>query len=118
MTFTLPFPPLLNRYYLYLRGGRVLSKEGRAYKLAVLVRAKAQGAQPVDGELCVSLAFYRKAKRGDIDAGLKALLDSGNGVLWLDDKQIRELHAYQLEDPANPRVCVSINQWRKTKEDA
>jgi len=111
MTFTLPFPPLLNRYYRHWRGRTVISSEGRAYKLGALVRAKSQGMPVLEGEVSLSVTFFRKARRGDIDGGLKCLLDSLQGVAYRNDSQIRELHALQLEDPKNPRVRVTVTEW-------
>lgn len=108
---TLPYPPLLNRYYLYIRGGRVLSKEGRAYKLSTLVRGRSQGASVLRGPVYVGLTFFRRARRGDLDGPLKCLLDSLQGITYENDSQVRELHALQLEDPANPRVEVRVEPW-------
>lgn len=113
MKLTLPFPPLLNRYYFYMRGGRVLSKEGKAYKVAVALRAKAAGIEMAVEQLILHLGIYRKAKRGDIDGGLKAILDAGNGCLWRDDGQISALHVFQQEDKANPRVELEAWEWSR-----
>lgn len=113
MTFTLPFPPLLNDYWKNWHGRIVVSNKGRRYRLGALVRAKSQGARALTGEVCVSLTFYRKARRGDIDGGLKCLLDSLQGVAYVNDSQIRELHALQLEDRANPRVSVTVTEFSK-----
>lgn len=107
----LPYPPLLNRYYSYFRNGRQLTSEGRAYKVSALVRGKSQGATVLQGNVYLSLVFYRRARRGDIDGPLKCLLDSLQGVVYRNDGQIRELHVLQLEDAANPRVNVAASQW-------
>lgn len=114
MTFSLPFPPLLNRYYSYWRGGRQLTAEARTYKLGALVHGKAQGIKPLDGDVCVQLTLYRRARRGDIDAPLKCLFDSLQGLAYQNDSQIRELHVLQLEDAADPRVRVSVTPWRSS----
>lgn len=118
MTFTLPFPPLLNDYWKNWRGRIVVSREGKRYRLGALVRAKSQGAHVLTGEVCVSLTFYRKARRGDMDGGLKCLLDSLQGVAYANDSQIRELHALQLEDKANPRVQIAVTEFSKNGNTA
>jgi Holliday junction resolvase RusA-like endonuclease len=48
-------------------------------------------------------------KRPDIDNVLKAVLDAGTGVLWIDDDQVCEVHARKIigaQDEA-PRVELS-----------
>src|SRR3954469_5970097 len=87
-TFTLPYPPPLNHYYYHRGVARVLGEEGRAYKLGTLVRARSQGATVREGELAVSITLFRKARRGDIDGPLKCLLDSLQGVAYVNDSQI------------------------------
>ena len=53
------------------------------------------------GALKVTLHFYKparptaKTRYGDIDNLAKAVLDACNGILWLDDSQIVELHGYK-----------------------
>jgi crossover junction endodeoxyribonuclease RusA len=108
MTFTLPWPPSLNRYYRTWKGRVLISSEGRAYKLVAALKAKASGVKPMDGGLVVRLELYRPQKRGDLDNTLKALFDSLNGVAWVDDGQVVELHATRHDDKANPRVEVTV----------
>ena len=60
------------------------------------------------GPIAVDISVYRPQRRGDLDNVLKALLDSLNGVLWVDDDQVVELHAYRYDDPYNPRVELRI----------
>lgn len=113
MILTLPYPPLANRYWRKWRNRMVVSDEARAYKVSTLVRAKSQGVQliPKSKRVSVSLTFYRQARRGDIDGGIKILLDSLQGVAFENDSQVAELHALQLEDPANPRVRICVTEW-------
>lgn len=115
-TFMLPYPPPLNHYYYHRGVKRVLSEKGRAYKVDTLVRAKSQGATVFQGELAVSITLFRKARRGDIDGPLKCLLDSLQGIAYVNDSQISELHVLRLEDPANPRVRVTVAKWAKNPE--
>jgi Holliday junction resolvase RusA-like endonuclease len=56
---------------------------------------------PLVNPLAVTLHFYKnanitaKTRYGDIDNLVKAVFDAGNEILWLDDSQIVELHAYK-----------------------
>ena len=117
MTLTLPYPPLLNKYYghkvMKVRGKYVpnvyVTPEGKAYKLNVKLLARSRGVAEIKGPVAVSIDVYRPQKRGDIDGVLKCLLDALNGVLYEDDSQIIELHVARLDDPEKPRV--QINAW-------
>ena len=46
---------------------------------------------------------------GDIDNYLKAILDSGNGVLWIDDAQVVDLHGW-FDESVDPRVELVIGE--------
>lgn len=109
---TLPYPPSVNRYLRFSpKGWAYTTKEAKTYKQGAKLRALTQGMRPVtEGEVALSLAVYRPRKRGDIDNVLKVLLDALNGVAYVDDGQIGELHIHRLEDAANPRVevCVTL----------
>jgi Holliday junction resolvase RusA-like endonuclease len=52
--------------------------------------------------------FYRPQRRGDLDNRIKVLADALQGILYSDDKQVSELHAYLHDDKQNPRVEVEV----------
>lgn len=112
MRLTLPFPPSANVYFVPNgRGGMRTSSEARAYiervKWIALVQRK---ARRFDSEaLAVTVSAYRPRRIGDLDNCLKVALDAMNGVVWADDKQISELHAFRFEDAANPRLEVTVD---------
>lgn len=114
MKFTLPFPPSVNNYLRTTRQGRVyLTEEAKAYKQGAMMRALTQGVRPfLEGDVSISLAFFRPRRTGDIDNGLKVLFDALNRVAWKDDRQVGELYAIRFEDPANPRVEISVEPMR------
>jgi len=53
-------------------------------------------------ELC-----YRHVKKPDTDNLLKFLKDCGNGILWVDDSQVCEVHCGKFYDK-NPRTEVTV----------
>lgn len=108
MMLHLPYPPLGNRYYRNFRGRMVMSKEGRAYKAAVLELAGRLSEEPFEGMVRVSIYAYRPRKSGDLDGIFKCVLDALQGVAYLNDKQIVELHAYRFDDKRRPRIEVQI----------
>lgn len=108
--FTLPYPPSKNR--LHRRVGRltILSREARDYKTIVAARCLSQGMQPLDGQVSVTLSFYRPRKIGDVDGRIPWTLDCLQGLAFHNDSQVVELHCYRLDDKANPRVEVVIER--------
>lgn len=105
---TLPYPPSVNHYLRRTSRGVFLTDEARAYKEYAMLLARAAGLERLQGAVGVEVHFYRPSRRGDIDAGLKLVLDSLNGIAYEDDKQIVELHVYRHDDKDNPRVEVSL----------
>jgi Holliday junction resolvase RusA-like endonuclease len=56
------------------------------------------------------LVVYRPRKAGDLSNRIKVLEDALNGIAWIDDKQIVEIHARREDDASNPRVEVRIEE--------
>lgn len=108
---TLPFPPSANKYWRN-DGGRVLvSRAAKDYKQTVLYTAYQQlgAAKPNNGTVRMWLDFYRARKAGDLDNSLKVLLDSLQGVLYVNDCQIEGLTARRYDDAAQPRVEIACD---------
>lgn len=118
ISFTLPMPPSANRYWR--RGGNstYVSDEAQEYKDAVSRQVSAVGKreggkrvgplEPLAGEIAVTVRVYRARRSGDLDNRLKVLLDSLQGVAYVSDSQIVEIHAERFEDKSDPRVEVEI----------
>lgn len=110
MTLTLPYPPSANRYWRSFRGRIVKSKEARDYQRAVgcLANVDAPSGFPtlLTGAVGLQLNFYRPQRRGDLDNRIKVLVDALQGIVYIDDAQVSELHAYLHDDKARPRVEV------------
>ena len=74
--------------------------------------------EPLDGALRVTLTFIMPrlasgkralpTKRPDLDNLLKGFLDSGNGILWMDDSQIVSLYVEKRYGD-QPGVMVSVD---------
>jgi Holliday junction resolvase RusA-like endonuclease len=100
-------PVSVNRLY---RGRRFLTPEGKSIKHVYASQARTQYKGAVlDGPIRVDAHVYFQSRASsDIDNALKGTLDSLTGVLWKDDRQIQELHAYKCQDKENPRVELLI----------
>ena len=83
-----------------------------AYKemIGALVKAKVQGT-PLTDNLKLQITFRRKFKVqsrrfGDIDNLVKGVLDSLNGILFVDDSQVVSLMATKIQSAS---VGIDIN---------
>jgi crossover junction endodeoxyribonuclease RusA len=109
----LPYPPSLNNMFTTYRGRRVKSEEAGNYKATVGLIAVRAGWQPIIGDVTVTLTVYRPQKSGDLDNFLKAAFDSLKGIAWKDDKQVRRIVAERHEDPADPRIEITVEAYRE-----
>ena len=93
-SISLPFPPSVNSYYRSVRIGKscrvLISKQGREYKKLVKEQFEQQKPMPpLEGRLVVRVLLNAPTRRKyDLDNRCKALLDSLEGLLYLDDAQI------------------------------
>lgn len=91
-----------------MRGVMVKTSEARQYSLEVALAARVKGLKPQDGEVKVTLDFYRPRKSGDLDNRIKAVLDGLQGTAFRNDSQIVEIVARRHDDPRRPRVEAKI----------
>jgi Holliday junction resolvase RusA-like endonuclease len=87
-----------------------LSREAREYRAAVQVMLAARRLKATSSPVALSVTLYRPRKSGDADNALKALLDALNGLLWVDDSQIVEIHLWRRDDKARPRVELLLEE--------
>jgi Holliday junction resolvase RusA-like endonuclease len=89
---------------------RYKTKEARDYQAAVKDAARAAGFRPIKKprSIIVRLAWYREARRGDLDNRLKVVLDALQGAMYDNDSQIAAIYAHRREDPRDPRIEVSV----------
>jgi crossover junction endodeoxyribonuclease RusA len=106
LRITLPYPPSANRYWRAVNGRVLISSEARNYKRHVVSLARVARWQPIKGDVVLDVTVYRPQRSGDLDNRLKVAIDAVRGVLFGDDKQVAEIHAYRREDKDNPRVEI------------
>jgi crossover junction endodeoxyribonuclease RusA len=106
----LPYPPSANIYWRHNRGRTHRSQEANEYIAQVGWLCVAERIAPIRGNVCLSVDFYRPAKRGDLDNLLKVLIDALRGYAYDDDKQIIELHAGRYDDKNEPRAVVVVSE--------
>lgn len=138
ITLTLPYPISANRYWatriIKLKGAlkptamTYVTQEAKAFKDQVAKLAKAAGTiSPMLGRVAVAytlhphrpLDAHRRAKRDpvgwedtvqciDLDNAQKVLLDSLKGVVFEDDKWVREITAKRGEPVDGGKLVVTI----------
>jgi crossover junction endodeoxyribonuclease RusA len=107
-TVILPYPPSANRLWIIARGHLILSDEARQYKHDANILAVSQGAGYSLKRLCVSISVFAPRISGDLDNRIKIVLDSLQGVMFDNDSQVQEIHAYRHIDRAQPRIEVEV----------
>ena len=72
------------------------------------------GQEPLQGAIKLSAEFYKRRKGiltgqwGDVDNFLKAVLDSLNGICYLDDGQVVQVSA--VKKFGEPRVLIELEE--------
>lgn len=95
MTISVPYsPPSANRYWrTFASGKRVItyvSEEAKHFKLDMWRFARSAKVKLSDKPIEIHITWHRKTAKsaGDLDNRLKVVIDSLNGIAYLDDKQI------------------------------
>lgn len=92
------------------------SKERKALAISLLAgRQRANVHKAFDCGLSLKVAFFytpHGKRKVDLSNMLKALEDSGNGILWADDDQIVHVDAWKHAcDPTNERTEIEVMTW-------
>lgn len=91
-------------------------KKEREFLAAQLLegRQRSHVYSPLDGPLSLKVAFFyapHGRRKVDLSNMLKALEDSGNGILWGDDDQIIHVDGWKHNcEPAQERTEIEI--WK------
>lgn len=117
----LPYPVSANRYWRIWRNKAVRSAEATAYKSVVRRIAQEAGVMPSEGSVAVCLRLIPKVNKDgsanktviDLDNALKVTLDSLQGVVYENDKQVRRIVAeYGSEPVAGGGLAVEIEELK------
>lgn len=112
MNLSISINPL--SYYQYLTQNRFrkyITKRGREYKRIIedILSIFMIDKKVITGDCSVTLEFYHNNKRkNDVDNFAKPILDFMSDIIYVDDKQVIELHIYKKYDKENPRIVIKI----------
>lgn len=112
----LPYPISANRYWRNFRGRMVVSSEAKAYKDKVIWTFDALEIIPTSKPVELSMKLHPKlttkgvANRTlmDLDNCIKVCLDALQGVLYVNDKQVKKLTAEVGEPVLGGGLSVGI----------
>lgn len=106
--YTKPIP--VNQRTMIVRGHQTSSKQWKDTKTALAWETRSQVKfEPLEGSLAVNLMFYfGDNRKRDIDAYIKIVLDSMEGIVYVNDSQITEMHCFKEIDKENPRTVIQI----------
>lgn len=114
-SFVVPGEAVPKQSFRFKRGGGSFQPERvRNWQEVVKLAGQAQRPKPSLGQMRgtwgVALTFYRKTRRAvDVDNLSKAVLDALQGVFWLNDQSVVELHVGKIQVSENP--CVKVEAW-------
>ncbi len=83
----------------------IKSAKARAYERAVKTQVS-ELESLLTGQLAVRMTIYYATERPDLDESL--VLDALQGLVYRNDRQVREKHVFHAIDRANPRVELTI----------
>ena len=92
-----------------------MTKEGKEYKRKAqeIIKQNCSG-EPTDKDLVAYIRLnFKDKRRRDIDNYNKILLDSMTGLIYIDDKQIQELHLYKKYGCENDSIDVTIMKYEE-----
>ncbi len=93
-------------------GRRYLTIEGKTTKADYYCQTLQQMGwkKPMEGKIRVVMTAYFTRDNADLDNCTKGCFDSLNRTVWVDDKQVVEIHAYKRIDKKDPRIEMEITE--------
>ncbi len=110
ISLTLPWPPSSNVYWRMGHGHMHRSKAATDYIEALRWKCLADGVrEPLEGHLAITAVMYFPwPVKGDLGNREKVLSDACNGVVWVDDAQLWDIHLIREYSKENPRVELTV----------
>lgn len=126
-TITIPGTPMAKARPRFARlKGKVCTFDPQSVEKETLrwvLKSRYVGKDPISGPIRLRIVFilsHKKkkeayhTKKPDLDNLIKMPLDAGNGILWVDDKQIVSIDAIKIYGE-EPRTVLTIEEINPTK---
>ena len=89
--------------------GKYFIKSEKALKYAKSFVEQCPKEDPLlEGDLCLTLHIWYASRRPDLDESL--ILDLMQGLIYVNDRQVKERHTYWHLDKDNPRTTIGVEQ--------
>ena len=89
-----------------------LIKSQKALDYSEVFRMQCPAITPLmSGDIRMHITIYYASRRPDLDESL--ILDLLQGLVYVNDRQVKERHTYWGLDPKNPRAEIIIEQLPK-----
>jgi hypothetical protein len=89
-----------------------LIKSQKALDYSEAFRVQCPAITPLmSGDIRMHITIYYASRRPDLDESL--ILDLLQGLVYVNDRQVKERHTYWGLDPENPRAEIIIEQLPK-----
>jgi hypothetical protein len=89
-----------------------LIKSQKALDYSEAFRVQCPAITPLmSGDIRMHITIYYASRRPDLDESL--ILDLLQGLVYVNDRQVKERHTYWGLDPKNPRTEIIIEQLPK-----
>ncbi len=109
-----------NAAYKKTRTGQFyMSPEGKAFKMALAFAARGamQGRPPFAGPVSVMVDFWFRSAANDVDGPLKLVLDSLEGQVFTNDRQVVHVSAAKHISDEPKMVGLSLTVKQVPNED-
>ncbi len=122
-TIVLPVPPTSNMYWraraIWRKGKWVgtIYKTTEAKEYCETVQLLGRRARlvpfPKKVQVVFHMVWYRENMRGDLSNREKCVEDALQGILYMNDRQVTAKHTRWILDKENPRVEVSVTEFKE-----
>ena len=97
-----------SRKIVQIRGRPVSIKSDKARRYVKEFACQCEKIEELfTAEVCVEMLIYYSTRRPDLDESL--ILDCMQGVIYENDRQVREKHIYWGLDKSNPRTIIRVS---------
>jgi crossover junction endodeoxyribonuclease RusA len=119
ITLELPYPVSMNKIWRVYKGRQIQSKEATRYKNEIKYICSQRKVQLTTGPVSVIIELRPKMTIAgnasktviDLDNCLKATLDALQGIVFLNDKQVKRIYLYYGEPVESGALLVTIEDY-------
>ena len=109
--------PSVNHIYSRSKYGTYLNDQGKKFKTILGWTARKQKVKKLTGNVKLYFEWHCiKKGQGDLDNKCKVIQDGLNGIAYIDDKQIIELHAKKIQFSTFDGVLIRIEELKDANE--